>query len=264
MMFMPEPQPSEGFEWTQEPWGPALRCTPLSEVAFHLFTTGNLRLTDDEREWTMVAERMGVERSRVALIRQVHGADVAIVRAGHDAHASRPEADVVISDDPRSAIAVRVADCAPILLADRRLGVVGAAHAGWRGTARRAAGAAVAAMTSAFGSRPVDLVAAVGPCLGPACGEVGPEVVEAFRDAGHPPADIDRWFTRGPSGRPHVDLWRANRDQLTAAGLAGSQVHVARLCTKTHPALLHSYRVDGRNAGRMAAIIRAGGVQEDP
>jgi YfiH family protein len=224
-----------------------------------VFTIANLRLVDDDREWTAVAERMGVERRRLRLIRQVHGADVAIVRAGETADEDTPQADVIISDDPRSAIAVRVADCAPILLADRRLGVVGGAHAGWRGTVKRAAAAAVAAMMSAFGSRPLDLVAAVGPCLGPACGEVGPEVVDAFRDAGHTAADIGRWFTSGPSGRPHVDLWSANRDQLAAAGIPMAQIHVAEICTKSHPTVLHSYRVYGANAGRMAAIIRARG-----
>ena len=73
-------------------------------------------------------------------------------------------------------------------------------------------------MTREFGSEPRDLVAAIGPCLGVCCGEVGEEVVEAFRQAGHPDDAIDRWFSIGPGGRLHLHLARANRDQLVAAG----------------------------------------------
>jgi YfiH family protein len=225
-------------------------------VARHLFTTANLRLTDDEREWAAVADRMGVGPERLRLIRQVHGVDVAVARAGENAPAERPQADVIISDDPTAAIGVRVADCAPVLLADRRLGVVGAAHAGWRGAVQGAAVTAVEAMTRQFGSDPADLVAAIGPCLGPCCGEVGPEVVSAFEAAGHSAAEVGRWFTPGPGGRPYLNLWAVNRDQLAAAGVPASQVHVAEVCTKTHAGLLHSYRA-GERAGRMAAMIRA-------
>lgn len=252
------PQPTDGFEWTQAPWGQALRCRPLLELAHHLFTTRNLQLRDERREWDQVASALDVATGRVLLIRQVHRAAVAVARRGRPGEWQRPEADVIVSDDPSSAIGVRVADCAPVLLGDRRRGVVAAAHAGWRGTVVDAAGAAVRAMTREFGTDPADLVAAVGPCLGPCCGEVGDEVVEAFREAGHPAASLERWFTAGgSSGRPHVDLWTANSDQLVAAGVPADRVHVARLCTKTHRTVLHSYRVDGEHAGRMVAAIRS-------
>jgi purine-nucleoside/S-methyl-5'-thioadenosine phosphorylase / adenosine deaminase len=255
-MFMTDPQPSGGFEWTQEPWGKALRCRPLAEVAPHVFTGANLRLTGDDGEWRAVAERMGVEVRELRLIRQVHGIDVAIVRRGGGAPAHRPEADVIVSDDPAAAIGVRVADCAPVLVGDRRQGVVGAAHAGWRGTVKGAAGVVVAAMVRTFGSDPRDLVAAIGPCLGPCCGEVGPEVVEAFRGAGHPEGDIERWFTTGSSDRSYLNLWNANRDQLQAAGIPAAQIHAAELCTRTHSTLFHSYRAQQEHAGRMVGLIR--------
>ena len=229
-------------------------------MAAHVFTTGNLRLVDDEREWSAVAEMLGVAPGQLRLIRQVHGIAVTVVRAGEQPPVERSEADIVISDNPEVAVGVRVADCAPVLLADTRLGVVGAVHAGWRGTLQGAAGAAVAAMTRAFGSRPGDLLAAVGPCLGPCCGEVGPEVVELFRKAGHPAQDLDRWFTPGLSGRSFLDLWAANRDQLAAAGLRPARISLAELCTKTHHALLHSDRAHGTAAGRMVAAIRAPGA----
>jgi YfiH family protein len=257
MMFMSVPQPNDGFTWTQEPWGEALRCAPLDAVAPHLFTTGNLRLMEDDPAWHAVAGRMGVAREGLRLIRQVHGVGVALVRAGTAGGWSRPEADVIVSDDPEAAIGVRVADCAPVLIGDRRQGVVGAVHAGWRGTMNGAAAVAVRALGEQFGSRPGDLVAAIGPCLGPCCGEVGPEVVELFREAGHAPGELNRWFAPGESGRPYLNLWSANRDQLEGAGIPSSQIHTAEICTKTHAAILHSYRVHGAGAGRMVGVIRA-------
>jgi polyphenol oxidase len=241
--------------WTQAPWGTALECVPLGAAARHLFTTGNLRLVDDEREWAAVAACLEVPPTQVRLIRQVHGIAIAVASAT-TGEWGRPEADIIISDDPRAAIGVRVADCAPILLADTRLGVVGAVHAGWRGTVKRAAAVAVEALRRTFGSDPADLVAAIGPCLGPCCGEVGQEVVEVFRDAGHTPPDLARWFASGVTGRPYLDLWAANRDQLERAGVPPARIFAAELCTKTHGALMHSYRVHGAGVGRMAAVIR--------
>jgi polyphenol oxidase len=260
MTLMSDPQPTGAFEWTQGPAGRVLRCRPLLEVADHFFTARDLRLRDDEREWARVAVAIDVTPDALRLIRQVHGRGVFVARGADNEGAAtagrRPEADVIVSGDPSQAIAVRVADCAPILIADRRLGVVAAVHAGWRGTIQRAAEAGVAALGQTFGSRPADLIAAIGPSLGPCCGEVGEEVVAAFRDAGHGAGAIARWFTPGPSGRADLDLWRANRDQLEDAGVAAEHIHVAGLCTKTHAAVFHSHRADRDRAGRMAGVIR--------
>jgi len=229
---------------------------PLLEVAEHLFTTGNLHLRDNEEEWNAVARAMGVLPENVMLIRQVHRADVAVVARGRTGPWGRPDADVIVSDDSSAAVGVRVADCAPILLADRGRRAVAAIHAGWRGTAERAAIAGVRALAAEFGVDPRDLVAAIGPCLGPCCGEVGAEVVDTFRAAGHEASDVAAWFSPSPSGRPYLDLWRANRDQLAAAGVAPEHIHVAALCTKSHPDLFHSYRAAGQRAGRMLGAIK--------
>jgi YfiH family protein len=257
MMVMPEPQPNRAFEWTQAPWGVALRCVPLATLAPHWFTIGNLQLRDDRSEWNALAAAMQVEPDAVRLIRQVHGASVAVARSGNHARWTTPEADAAISDDPRAAICVRVADCAPILLADRTRAVVGAVHAGWRGTAKGVASEAVRALCREFGSRPADLVAAIGPCLGACCGEVGEEVIEVFRQAGHTEDDLARWFAPGPRGRPMFDLVGANTDQLRASGVPSASMHAAGLCTKTNAGLMHSYRAAGTRAGRMAALVRA-------
>jgi polyphenol oxidase len=254
---MVDPQPNDGFEWAQASWGRVLQCRPLLALADHFFTAGDLSLRAEDREWTAVAQRMGLTLEQLLLIRQVHRADVAVARRGRTGRWDRPDADAIISNDPSSGLGVRVADCAPILLADRRLGAVGAVHAGWRGTLQEVAAAGVEAMTREFGSKPADLIAAIGPCLGPCCGEVGPEVVEAFREAGHGEDRVRRWFVTGSTGRSHLDLWRANVDQLEAAGLDAGNIHVSGLCTKTHAGVLHSYRAEGERSGRMAGVIRA-------
>jgi polyphenol oxidase len=253
---MIHPKPNGGFEWAQAPWGSVLRCRPLLDVADHFFTAGDLHLRRNDDEWRGVAGLIGVMRERLLLLRQVHGAAVAIARRDRPDPWVAPQADVIASDDPVSAIGVLVADCTPVLIADRQSGAVAAAHAGWRGTVQGAAAAAVARLMGEFGSQPSDLVAAIGPSLGPCCGEVGPEVVQAFVDAGHSAASVARWFATGPSGRPYIDLWRANADQLEAAGVAAEHIHVARLCTRTHADVLHSYRAAGDASGRMVAVIR--------
>ena len=241
--------------WTQEPWGRALHCTRLA--APHLFTSRDVVLRDDDREWTMVARSVGVTKDRLLLVRQVHGVDVAIARRGTAGRWTPPVADIIISDDPSVAIGVRVADCAPILLHDPVKHIVGAIHAGWRGAAAGAATRAVRAMQKEFGTHAPDLVAAIGPCLGRCCGEVGPEVVAAFRAGGAEPALVDAWFTPGTGDRSYLDLERVNRDQLERAGLSADAIFAAGLCTKTNRERLHSYRGDRDSAGRLLGAIRA-------
>jgi YfiH family protein len=262
-MFIQLPQPSRAFEWTQAPWGAALECEPLARIAPHLFTIGNLQLRDNQEEWQAVAAQLGVERDRLLLINQVHGAEVAIVRRGQSPW-TRPAADAIVTDDPDMAIAVRVADCAPILIADTRRPVVAAVHAGWRGTVASIVRHAVTVLETEFGSRSGDLIAAVGPCLGVCCGEVGDEVMETFRRAGHAERDIERWFTPGRRERRHIDLWQSNADQLQAAGLVAENIHVSGLCTRTHADLMHSYRAAGTAAGRMIGVIRPGRTSRTP
>ena len=203
-MPMSDPQPTGAFEWTQESWGRALRSTALPVP--HLFTARDLVLRDDDTEWMAVAASLDVPRDRLLLIKQIHGVRAAVVRRGWQPPWTRPQADIILTDDPSIAIGVRVADCAPVLLLDRRRGAVAAAHAGWRGTAARVSEAAVEALRSEFGSHPADLIAAIGPCLGACCGEVGPDVINAFRADGATGADIEAWFSTGAGDRSFLDL----------------------------------------------------------
>lgn len=240
----------------QAPWGAVLVCRPLLIHANHFFTAASVTLRDSQEEWAGLAGFAGVRTGGLRLLNQVHGRTIVKVSLEEPGPWTTPEADGVITEDPAVALVVRVADCAPVLLADRRLGVTAAVHAGWRSTMQRIVPAAIESMRVEFGTVPEDLVAAIGPSLGACCGEMGGEVVEAFRSAGHNQATVDRWFVREPGKRPHFDLWRANRDQLETSGVPADAIHVAALCTRTHADIFHSYRAAGAGAGRMAAVIR--------
>jgi YfiH family protein len=253
------PKPTGEFEWTQESWGAALRCTAMAPTP-HLFSTRQLTLSGARDEevgnWLALAHALNKDANVDALVRlrQVHCADVfdpSRTTLRTTRYAEWPEADIAISDDPALVVTVRAADCVPVVLADRQSGAVSAIHAGWRGTAAGAVLAAVQAMTQRFGSEPRNIVAAVGPSIGPCCYTVGEELIQEFRS--HP--DASRWFSR--AGELHLDLWKATHDQLERAGVVHNNIHVSELCTFDHPDVFHSYRRDGKNAGRLVAAIRA-------
>lgn len=259
------PRPNAGFDWIDESWGRALRCGPLARVAQHGFTTRELALrggpSTEPEGWRAAAALAGVGPERLARVKQVHGREVRVLaRGGVDGNlAHTPEADAIVGGEPGTALAVVVADCVPVLLADARAGVAAAVHAGWRGTAAGVVRAAIARMRD-LGARPEHIVAAIGPSIGPCCYEVGDELVDAFLAAGHARADVERWFHRAPhperaEGALRLDVARANADQLEASGVSADRIHACGLCTKTHCAIFDSYRADGPEAGRMAAVI---------
>jgi YfiH family protein len=165
------------------------------------------------------------------------------------------DADIIASSDDRIALAVQVADCVPLLIADAQNGQVVAAHAGWRGTAANAAGVAVAELASnraASGS----VIAALGPSIGPCCYRVGDELLGAFEGQGCSSEDMGRWFVRRGANL-YLDLWQANLDQLMRAGVSESRAFVSRLCTSCHPDWFYSYRREGTGTGRLVGFIRS-------
>jgi YfiH family protein len=251
----------ESFEWTDAPWGHALRCRALEEIAPHLFSTRQLQLSSEADELALAAS---IGAARVVQVTQVHGRAHVVVHQGDLPWlGTRPEADVLVSNATDTAVAVRAADCVPLLMADRATGTVAAVHAGWRGTCAGAAVATVEALGKEFGVKPEKLVVAIGPSIGACCYEVGTELVDAFAAAGHARHLIDRWFvstppTRGSRARNalRLDVAGANRDQLVLAGVPEASVHVSGLCTAMHLDVLTSYRAEKEKAGRLVAAIR--------
>lgn len=198
----------------------------------------------EERDQTRrrVAQALA-DAGRLHLLKQVHGRRVQAAP-----WEGRPAADAAVAEAPGLILGIETADCLPVLLVDPVTRHVAAAHAGWRGTAAGVVREAVAALV-ARGSDPSDLVAALGPAIGPCCYEVGPELREAFGP------DREEVFRPGPRGRPHLDLRAANRRQLEQSGLTAANVHELSDCTYCRADLYHSYRREGKGAGRMVSFV---------
>ena len=180
---------------------------------------------------------------RLLLLKQVHGCRVQAAP-----WEGRPEGDASVSGETGVILGIETADCQPILLVDPVHRRVAAAHAGWRGTASGVARETVAAM-AARGSRPADVVAVLGPAIGPCCYEVGEELRAEFG-----PESGD-FFRPGPRGKPHLDVRAANVRQLEQAGLTPDHIHHVADCTMCRADLYHSYRREGKGAGRMISFI---------
>src|SRR5688500_7600982 len=170
------PGPDAAFHWTSEAWGNALRGRRLGEAAQHLFTSRQLPFPEDAA-WRAALASVGATPDRLMRVKQVHGNVVRVLERGRiDAGAGteRPDGDAIVSNEPGLALAVMVADCAPILLCDPVRGAAAAIHAGWRGTCARVAPAAIRTMQQRSGGEPPDGNAALGPRVGPADHEADP------------------------------------------------------------------------------------------
>lgn len=181
---------------------------------------------------------------------QVHSADVVCARASRPPQQEHQKADIILTDKPAVTLYMRFADCVPILLYDQAKGVVGLAHAGWLGTIRGAAKAAVRGMMEQYGCKPADILAAIGPSIGVDHYQVGPEVVEQVQQA-FGPAGGKLIESRG--GKTYLDLWAANRMQLEDMGV--DHVEVAGLCTACHTDDWFSHRAEQGKTGRFGALI---------
>jgi YfiH family protein len=195
-------------------------------------------------------EALGRDPHSMFDVWQVHSADVVIANAPHNFSPPEFKADAIITDNPDVTLFMRFADCTPILLHDPVKKAVGIAHAGWVGTVKHAAGAAARAMTAAYGSAPADIVAAIGPAIGPDHYEVGADVVARVRESF--PSGADRLLIKN-GDRTYFDLWAANEYSLAQAGVF--QVEVAGICTACHPEDWYSHRGQKGKTGRFGALI---------
>jgi len=209
-------------------------------------------------------------------IRQFHS-NVLVIAVDGDADRERPRrADGLMTDEPGLLLAVQTADCIPVLVADQRLRAVAAFHAGWRGTVKRIVETGIGRMRLEFGSRPEDLVAAIGPGIGACCYAVGEDLHSSFASQFEYADDLLRevydsdpvrskypmlFLTqRAPGHSPigpslHLDLVEANRRQLLAGGLKPGAIHLTGGCTSCQTDLFFSHRASNGHAGRMLSVI---------
>ncbi len=192
---------------------------------------------------------LDVPRPSLVSSRLVHGDTVAVVGA-HDRGTLVPQTDALVTADPEVYLLVRCADCVPVLVVDPVRRVVGAAHAGWRGTLALIAQKMVRTMVEAFGSDPADLRVGVGPSIGPCCYEVGEDVAAATRAAFGGEADA---LLRRRGGRMTLDLWEGNRRQVASLGVR--DIIVSSVCTACQVHDYYSHRAEAGRTGRFAAVI---------
>jgi hypothetical protein len=235
---------------------------------------------ENRRRWM---KALGAEKFTLAPLRQFHSDMIQLTHpvtsspnGAPPPNAQAPCGDALISSDSGLLLSVQTADCIPILLADPRQRAVAAIHAGWRGTLQRIAMKAVGRMRMEFGTRPQDILAAIGPGIRPCCYEVGPEVAREFDSQfGNAALWFDEkfkqlataeepnplpWLTMAPPGHPappprtRLNLAAANRAILHAAGLRASSIFVCALCTACRGDLFFSYRKEIQTGRLMSSV----------
>src|SRR5215813_15068044 len=236
----------------------------------------NLGFTDWDTREAVEANRqrfraaLGASALRLLPLKQFHSA---VIQCFSSARSEPCKGDASLTSAPGLLLAVQTADCVPILLVDPKKRAVAAIHAGWRGTLARIAEKTVGQMRMRFGSKPSDIIAAVGPSIGACCYEVGTELVTKFTSqfaeaeewfdelrTGDEPNPL-QWLNMMPPGHQpppknvRLDLRKANRAQLLASGLAGKNIYVSDLCTACHRDLLFSYRKEADRSGRLMAVV---------
>lgn len=199
-----------------------------------------------EKNRRAILQVMGARR--LVFVHQVHGTEVVVFseektggdNTGPDGLA---QGDAIISDVPGVSLAIQTADCQSILLCDPVRRAVGNIHSGWRGSIQNIIGHTVAGMTAAFGTRARDLLAGIGPSLGPCCAEFI-----------HYRREIPESLWQYGIGNNHFDFWAMSRDQLQIAGVPADHIAVSNLCTRCRTDLFFSYRAE-KITGRFAAVI---------
>ena len=207
-----------------------------------------------ERNFQILADMLGITNEDFVLTRQIHSDIVVKVgradRGNLMVREASPQCDALITNDPGVALVVFTADCTPILLHDPVTGAVGAAHAGWRGTAAGIAAKTVEAMVREFGCAPGDIHAAIGPNIGFCCFETDRDVPEAMVKALGTAAEP---FIRPQGDKYYVNLKEINALWLRRAGV--EDIEISDACTVCRPDLYWSHRVTRGERGAQGAII---------
>ena len=227
----------------------------------HFVTCGNSQQTDinlrsaggaDNRE--RLAQSVGFEIDKLITGEQTHSLNIAVVtdaeagRGSVDIDSRIPCTDALITNRRGLCLMVLTADCVPVLLYDPTTHSAAAIHAGWRGTANGIVGLTVRKMADEFGSKPENLMATIGPCIGACCFEVGDDVAEHFI------CWPDAILRQNNWSKPHIDLVLANRLQLEQTGVVPQNIETSGHCTKCSPHGFFSYRRD-QTLGRIGTGI---------
>lgn len=199
-----------------------------------------------------LAEAVAAPAAGFVTCQQVHGVQIALVDE-QDAGQRQPGCDGLATNRANLPLMLVFGDCVPVLLYDPVRHALAAVHAGWRGTVSGAAVAALAAMRRAFSTDPADVLAAIGPSIGPQSYYVGAEVVEQAH-AGLNGADRFFHYAGQDDANPRFDLWAANRAQLAEAGVPPAQIEVSGIDTATHTHDFYSHRAEQGRCGLFSLV----------
>jgi len=195
---------------------------------------------------------------------QVHGIDVRVVHSEVEAKAKPgvlgddEYCDALVSNTPKVLLAVKTADCVPVLIGDRVTRSFAAVHAGWRGTSSSIVKLAIEKLQREFKAQTKDMRAAIGPAANGCCYEVGSEVISVFKER-FPQAN--KLFTSTREAHARIDLNQANRDQLIDAGISSDHIHIAPFCTMDRNDLFFSYRCEKQKHGRVGRLMSVIGTR---
>ena len=206
------------------------------------------------RNRKIFAEAVGVNAERFTTCQQVHGSKIVrvteeLIGSGAENFANTiADTDALITNIPVVPLLLFYADCVPVLLADVETGAIGLAHAGWRGTVANIGAKTLAAMVEAFGTKPENVLAAIGPSIGACCYEVD----DFVRDQA---SGYEEFFAAKGGGKYQLDLWGMNVKQLVEAGVPQDNISVAGVCTNDNVDLFCSYRAEQGKTGRMGVCL---------
>lgn len=196
-----------------------------------------------------LANTFDFEKKQMVLPKQTHSNNVGIVKKTTERF---PNTDALITNTFGICIAIRIADCVPILLFDPVQKAAAAIHSGWKSTIQEISRCTIELMQKEYGTNPSDLIAGIGPSIGPEVYEVGPEVIEQFRDKfgkDHIVKPIEN------SDKGLLNLWKVNKQILLESGILEKNIEIAEICTYSNPELFYSARRDGVETGRLATGI---------
>lgn len=202
-----------------------------------------------DQNFQRVCEVLNISAEQTVACHLIHGNDVAIITPTNR-QPVMGYADGLVTAVPDTYLYMRFGDCTPLLFFDPVRQAVGLTHAGWRGTMKNAAGATVEAMIT-LGCQRANIIAAIGPSIGPCCYEVGPDVIDAAAVSFARPDSL--FEQNGKPNHAHFDMWEANRRQLAKAGIG--RIIQSQLCTACHTDQFFSHRAEKGKTGRFGVIL---------
>lgn len=206
-----------------------------------------------EENQRRLARALGVRVEDFTYTHQTHTTNVAVVRE-EDRGKRFMETDGMVTDVPGICLVTFYADCVPLYFVDPVHRAIGLSHSGWRGTVKRMGQVTLERMKEAYGTKPEDVFAAIGPSICQDCYEVSGDVIEEFRK-NFSEFVWSQLFYEKENGKYQLNLWRANQIVLTEAGVEAQNIAVTNLCTHCNPEILFSHRSTGVKRGNLSALL---------